>query len=81
MVSEIRINNKNMTPNRVFKDITKNGKFKIVDNNKFVIATAPDSSENSEETIERLILCYNLLNNFPIETLREMPFFNYKDFK
>jgi hypothetical protein len=76
MVSEIRI-----TPNRVFKDITKGGKFKIVDNNKFVIATAPDSSENSLETIERLILCYNLLNSFPIETLREMPFFNYKDFQ
>jgi hypothetical protein len=53
-----------MTPNRVFKDKTKSGKSKIVDNNKFVIVTASESSENSEETIERLILCYNLLYNF-----------------
>jgi hypothetical protein len=70
-----------MTPNYVFKDKTKNGKLKIVDNNKFVIATAPNFTENSEETIERLILCYNLLYNFPIQTLREIPSFNYKDFK
>ena len=70
-----------MTPNKVFKHITKGGKPKIVDNNKFIFATAPDCSENSSETIERLILCYNLLYNFPIQTLREMPSFNYKDFK
>jgi len=70
-----------MTPNKVFKDTTKSGKPKIVDSNKFAIATAPDFTEDSVETIERLILCYNLLNNFPIQTLKEMPSFNYKDFK
>ena len=80
MVLEIRINNKNMTPNKVFKDITKGGKPKIVDNNKFAIATAPDCSEDSEKSIERLVLCYNLLFNFPVKKLREMPSLNYEDF-
>ena len=70
-----------MTPKKVFKDLTKSGKPKIVDSNKFAIATAPDFTEDSVETIERLILCYNIFYNFPIQRLREMPSFNYKDFK
>jgi len=70
-----------MTPNKVFKEKTKSGKPKIVDSNKFAIATAPDFTEDLVETIERLILCYNILYNFPIQMLREMPYFNYKYFK
>jgi hypothetical protein len=70
-----------MTPNKVFKDKTKMGKPKIVDNNKVTIATSPDSTEYSTDTIERLVLCYNVLYNFPIEKLREISSFNYKDFK
>ncbi len=59
----------------VFKTKTPAGKPKIVDYNGFSIATAPDATKESEQNIERLVLCYNLLKSYTIEELKFMPDF------
>lgn len=61
-----------MTPNKVFSSKTPTGKPKIIDNNGFSIANAPDATKESNEIFERLILCYNLLSKTTTEKLREL---------
>ena len=59
---------------------TAAGKNKIVDNNGFSIATAPDATKYSQLHTERLVLSYNILSQFDMEYLREMSIINFKDF-
>lgn len=59
---------------------TKGGKSKIVDNNGFSVATAPDATDYSDLYMERLLLCYNILGQFDINYLRQMQRINFIDF-
>lgn len=59
---------------------TKGGKSKIVDNNGFSMATAPDATAHSTLYMERLLLCYNILGQFDINYLRQMTRINFVDF-
>lgn len=59
---------------------TKGGKAKIVDNNGFSMATAPDAMAHSTLYMERLLLCYNILGQFDINYLRQMTRINFSDF-
>lgn len=61
-----------MSAQKLILSKTPTGKPKLTDSQGFSIANSPDGTRESHANFERLLLCWQALENFPTEYLKQV---------